>query len=498
MVDTIGARDVGIGARTADPITAEVVRSAMETVCFEMATYVSRTATTPILNQSNERNATILTAGGELAALSVGVPQFMLTSTLPVQFALEFFGDELYPGDVIVANDPYHGGGHLPDFNVFAPVFDGDRLVLIASIQCHHGDTGGAMAGGYNVNAADIWSEGVRYPSLKIFEAGRERRDVVHLMRTNNRLPGFVGDLRSQVGAAQLGVRRLEEIIERYGADTVLGSVEANIADTARRFHEEIASWPDGTYEADAYVDNDPVGNEDLLVHVAVTVEGDHLTVDFTGSDARQEIQGWSTYGNTRGYVIAQLASLVDSSIPKNEGFFECITLVIPEGTCVNPVVGKPVSSGTHHPGVEVGDAIALALSQIIPDRCTPQTYKIGAPRQMWGDRNPRAHDRPFFDDGGELYAGWCRRGARRRRLGRAERVVRQPHQGHRGDQRDDLPVDDPRAGVHHRLRRGGAVAGPSREPLRQGSARPDLCEPVHGEPPSHPSRDPRRPHRDR
>ncbi|MGQ0826277.1 MAG: hydantoinase B/oxoprolinase family protein [Actinomycetota bacterium] len=388
-------------------MTAEVVRSAMETVCFEMATYVSRHATTPILNQSNERNATILDATGRLAALSVGVPQFMLTSTLPVRFALEFFGDEIYPGDVIVANDPYHGGGHLPDANVFAPVFAGDELVLIASIQCHHGDTGGAVAGGYNVNADDIWGEGVRYPALKIFEAGRERRDVVLLMRTNNRLPGFVGDLRSQVGAAQLGVRRLGEIVDRYGPDVVRACVDANIAETARRLREEFTAWPDGTYVADAWVDNDPVGNLDIQVHVAVTVAGDHLTVDFTGSDTRPELRAWSTFGNTRGYVIAQLASLVDASIPKNEGFFNSVTLVIPEGCCLNPTVGKPVSSGTHHPGVEVGDAIALALAQIIPDRCAPQSYKLGSPRQMWGDHNPRT-GRPFFDHGGELYAGWC------------------------------------------------------------------------------------------
>src|SRR3954468_14034506 len=134
-----------------DPITAGVVRSAMETVCFEMATYVSRTATTPILNQSNERNATVLDARGRLAALSVGIPQFMLTSTLPVRFALDLLGpDEFREGDVFVANDPYHGGGHLPDYNVFAPVFAADptsgerRMVLICSIQCHHGDTGGA------------------------------------------------------------------------------------------------------------------------------------------------------------------------------------------------------------------------------------------------------------------------------------------------------------------------------------------------------------------
>src|SRR4029077_4817179 len=169
----------------------EVVRSCMETVCFEMATYVSRTATTPILNQSNERNATILDGRGRLAALSVGIPQFMLTSTLPVRFALDFFGvDEFREGDVFVANDPYHGGGHLPDYNVFAPIFAADRDggrrgALIARIQCHHTDTGGAVPGGYNVTAADIWGEGVRWPCLKVVDRGVERRDVLYALQAN-------------------------------------------------------------------------------------------------------------------------------------------------------------------------------------------------------------------------------------------------------------------------------------------------------------------------
>ncbi|MSO79943.1 MAG: hydantoinase B/oxoprolinase family protein [Acidimicrobiia bacterium] len=395
-----------------DVVTAEVVRSAMETICFEMATYVSRTATTPILNQSNERNATILDGKGRLAALSVGIPQFMLSSTLPIRFCLEYLEGELYPGDVLVANDPYHGGGHLPDFNVFSPVFsdpnsaDGGELLLVASIQCHHGDTGGALAGGYNVFAKDIWSEGTRYPLLKIVEAGRERRDVVLTMRANNRLPGFIGDLRSQVGAAQLGAARLNEMIAAYGPDVIKSAVDWTIGDTHRRFKEEIARWPDGTYDSDVYVDSDPAGNLDIHVHVSITVDGDDLVVDFAGSDERQHINAWSTYGNTRGYTIAQFASLVDPTIPKNEGFFDCIDLRIPEGTCVNPVEGKPVSAGTHHPGVEVGDAIALAMSQILPDRCAPQTYKYGAPRQMWGDLDPRS-GKAFFDHGGEVNAGW-------------------------------------------------------------------------------------------
>jgi N-methylhydantoinase B len=117
--------------KTTDPVLAEIIRGAMETICYEMATHVSLTATTPILNQSNERNATILDGRGALAALSVGIPQFMLSSTLPVRFALEFFGtDGLYDGDVLVAIDPYHCGGHLPDYNIFAPAHDGE-LVLI-------------------------------------------------------------------------------------------------------------------------------------------------------------------------------------------------------------------------------------------------------------------------------------------------------------------------------------------------------------------------------
>jgi N-methylhydantoinase B len=295
---------------------------------------------------------------------------------------------------------------------VFAPVFsdpsadDGGELLLIASIQCHHGDTGGAVAGGYNTFAKDIWAEGTRYPLLKIVEAGRERRDVVLTMRANNRLAGFIGDLRSQVGAAQLGASRLGDLVSQYGADAVRGAVDWTIDDAKRRFSEEIAQWPDGTYEADVYVDSDPAGNTDIHVHVAVTVAGDQLVVDFAGSDERPEIQAWSTYGNTRGYTIAQLASLVDPSIPKNEGFFDCVDLRVPEGTCVNPTEGKPVSSGTHHPGVEVGDVIALAMSQILPDRCAPQTYKYGSPRQMWGDADPRT-GKPFFDHGGEVNAGW-------------------------------------------------------------------------------------------
>src|SRR2546426_10995386 len=235
LVELAGHRGRLAEGATVDPVTAEVIRGGMETVCSEMAQYVSRPAPTPTLNQSNERNATILDASGRLAALSVGIPQFMLTSTLPVRFALEFLGaDEFREGDVFAANDPYHGGGHLPDYNVFAPVFsaDGDghrRMILIASIQCHHGDTGGAVPGGYNVTANDIWGEGVRWPVLKVVDRGVVRRDVLYALQTNNRAPDYIGDLRAQIGAAQIAAQRLGDVIERYGGEVVEQSVDAMI-----------------------------------------------------------------------------------------------------------------------------------------------------------------------------------------------------------------------------------------------------------------------------
>ncbi len=399
--------------RSIDLVTAEVIRGGMETVCFEMATYVSRTATTPILNQSNERNATVLDAQGRLAALSVGIPQFMLTSTLPVRFALDFLGiSEFREGDVFVANDPYHGGGHLPDYNVFAPVFADDpitgsrRMVLIASIQCHHGDTGGAVPGGYNVTANDIWGEGVRWPVIKVMDQGVARNDVLYALQANNRTPDFIGDIRAQIGSAQLGVRRLQEIIERHTATRVEEAVDLMIDYAERRFREEVSAWPDGSYEADAYVDHDPLGNPDVHLHVKITVAGDALTIDFTGSDARPELQAWSTFGNTRGYTVGQIAAMMDPEIPKNEGFFESIKLIVPSGSVLNPPAGKPVSAGTHHPGADVGEVIAVAMQHVLPGRAVPQTYKTGIPTVIRGV-DPRS-GRDFVDHSAEVYAGWC------------------------------------------------------------------------------------------
>ena len=244
---------------------------------------------------------------------------------------------------------------------------------------------------------------------MKVVDRGVERRDVLYALQVNNRIPSYIGDLRAQIGAAQLAAQRLGDLIDRYGAGTVEESVDYMIDYAARRFREEVTAWPDGVYEADAYVDHDPLGNPDVHLHVKITVEGEKLTIDYTGSDTRPELQAWSTFGNTRGYTVGQIASMMDPEIPKNEGFFDQIKLVVPEGCVLNPPPGKPVSAGTHHPGADVGEVIAVAMQHVLPDKAVPQTYKTGHPDDH---RRRGPDDRPdFTDHSAEVYAGWCNAG---------------------------------------------------------------------------------------
>ncbi len=390
-----------------DPVTAGILRDAMETICYELAAPAGVAATSTVLHASGERNATILDARGRLAAHWVTEPQSLLSSTLPVCFALDFFGPAgLQDGDVLIANDPYHGGGHLSDYNVFAPVVVGGELQAIVAIECHHADTGGVAPGGYMVDALDIWAEGVRFPALKVVERGGERADALYMMKTNNRNPSFLGDIRAQIAAVERGRDRFKELIAKYGARTVRSAVEHSIEHARQRFREEVRRWPDGVYYGDAFVDNDPLGNTDVRVHVKITVRGDRLGVDFTGSDTRQNVSANSTYGTTRSQVVAQIASMMDPTLAKNEGFVDSIELTVPKGCCLNPHDNKPVAASARHPGVEVGEAIAKALGAVLPERSCPQIHKGGMPTVVLG-MNP-VTGKMFIDHSPDTFAAHC------------------------------------------------------------------------------------------
>jgi N-methylhydantoinase B len=371
-----------------DAVTAGIIRGSFETICYEVATHLGRSASSAIINQSSERNGSILDANGRMAGISVGVPQLLFISPMAVRYGLENQGaDDWGPGDVFVGNDPEHGGGHLPDYTVYCPWFDdAGEIVAIQALQAHQGDTGGKDPGGFSVDAMDLFAEGMIIPGIKLVHRGERRRDVLEMLVRNNRLPSFAGDISAMISGTELGARLIGGLADKYGADTVRAAIDWNVAETERRFRAEVAKWPDGSYEADVWIDHDTVGNTDIHVHVNCIVEGDQLTIDMTGTDSRPELVCvWNTFSNSRGYAMAQLASMVDPTIPKNEGLFDAVDLIIPEGSILQPPPNKPAALGAFHPAVEVAEAICIALSEILPERSSPQVYKLGMPNAVVG-----------------------------------------------------------------------------------------------------------------
>ena len=376
-----------------DPVSANIIRGALETICFEAATHLGRAASSPIINQSNERNASIIDANGRLAAGSIGTPHLTFISQLTVRYGLEYRDEyDWGPGDVFVGNDPDHGGGHLPDYNVYAPVFDArGQLVLIQALQAHQGDTGGKDPGGFTLEATDIFTEGLAIPCLKLLHRGEKRRDVIKLLERNNRFPSFAGDLSAMISGVQMSAARLQNVLRKWGTEAVKAAVNYNIDRTEERFRAEVARWRDGSYEADVLIDHDTQGTKDVRIHVNCIVKGDQLTIDLAGCDARQELVGvWNTFANSRGYVMVQLAASIDPTIVKNEGLFNAVDIILPENTIVQPPLNKPAALGSFHPACEITEAVCIALSGVVPERSAPQVYKIGMPNSVVGFKNGR------------------------------------------------------------------------------------------------------------
>lgn len=382
--------------QSVDQVTADIIRGAFETVCFEAATYLGRAASSPIINQSNERNAAIVDAHGRLAMGAVGTPHLTFVNQMETRWGL--MNQDRYdwgPGDVFVANDPDHGGGHLPDYCVYGPVYDdAGELICIQTLQAHQGDTGGKDPGGFSLDATDVFTEGVIYPCLKLVHRGELRRDVFDAVVRNNRFATFAGDIAAMIGGVQYAVKMLDELLAKWGSGVIKAAINQSIEHTEKRVREEVSRWPDGAYEATVFIDHDTAGTKDVKVQVTCTIAGDQLTVDLTGTDDRPELVGvWNTFANTRSYVMCQVVAAMDPTIVKNEGYFNAIEIVVPEGCIAQPPPNKPAALGSFHPACEITEAVCIALSNVAPERSQPQLYKIGMPNMVVG-----------FDDNGMMW----------------------------------------------------------------------------------------------
>ncbi len=397
-----------------DPVTHSVVAHRLESIAREMADVMIRTSMSQILNSSRDFSTAILDAMGQLVAQGEGIPVHISALPPSVEAVREYFGDDIHEGDLFILNDPYFGGSHLPDITAIYPVFRDGVLRFFAVNRAHHSDIGGGTHGGYNPSASELYHEGLRIPPVRLYESGRPREDLLHMLAVNVRhAENFTGDLHAQIGSVQIAARRLQALLDDYGADGLLASVEAILDSAERRIRQLIGGWKDGVYFGETLLDDDGFDAKSIPIRAKVTVQGDHMTIDL--GESSPQVTGFinSAYANTRSLAHVAIMYMAPSDVPKNEGSMRPVKVVAPRGLIVNPNPPAPVCMSTNHCGEEIVEAVFKALAPVAPD-----AVNAGFSRRLRfaiTGRNPRTGNRFiwhfFFGRGGggasRGYDGW-------------------------------------------------------------------------------------------
>jgi len=381
----------------ADAITASVIQRRFFSISEEMGEAMLRTAYSQILNASRDFSIGMFDASGRLIGQAEHIPLHVGGLPFAMKAVTDYFGDDIHDGDVILLNDPYHGGNHLPDLTCFIPVFlDGhDRPQFWTLNRAHQSDIGGSATGSYNPAATEIWQEGIRIPPLKLVDRGIMREDLLAMIAANVRHgPDFRGDLAAMIGSARIGAGRLKELVAEYGLNIVNDSIDHILNSSEVQARAAIESWEDGDYFGEAFMDDDGHGTTDIAIRASVTVSGSELIVDLTQSDPQVKGFNNSSYANTVSSVHYALAYLVDPTIAKNAGTFRSVQVKTAPGTVVHPFEGAAVTLSTNHPSQEIAEAVMMALAPACPDRVVAgwgKRYRIAI-----SGKNPR-NNKPFI-----------------------------------------------------------------------------------------------------
>jgi N-methylhydantoinase B len=371
---------------TIDPVTLQVIQARLAGIVQEMQNSLFRTGYSTIIRESQDASCAILNRTGEVVAQHVVLPLHMGAFPACAAGVLKSYSArEIREGDAFITNHPYLGGSpHAPDMAVLTPIFYRGEWVGFAANLAHKSDIGGPVPGSCWSQAREVYQEGLHLPPVKYVDAYHTSRDLEAVLSANSRTPELVvGDLRGQVGAARLGEKRFQEMMERYGKETILASFEQLFDLTEAKVRSEIASWPDAAGEGERFVDSDGVElDKPVRLHVRIEKKGDRLTFDFTG--AADQTKGPANIRPTivRAACCYLLTCLVDPALAINYGLARCIDIKVREGSVVNPRFPAPVN--TYNPTVHaLVEALLEASSQITPhkkvaDGCSSRSIIIG------------------------------------------------------------------------------------------------------------------------
>lgn len=353
-----------------DPITFAVIKSGLDSIADDMAYTVIRIARSEIVKDVMDFSAALCAADGQMVAQAKTIAQHLGAIPEAMEAVLLKFSDDLHDGDVVIMNDPYHGGMHLPDIFMFVPIFEAGQRRAFAVVICHHTDVGGRVPGSNASDSTEIYQEGLRIPPLKLYSRGELNTTLETLIKINVRVPDRVwGDLSAQFAAAQVGKKGLSRLFQRYGTDTVESYMQELLDYTELRTREEIKRWPTGTFHFTDYVDSDGFSDTPIPIVVAITVRQDGtLFVDYSGSSPQVKGALNATLSFTHSLTYLSVRCVLARDIPNNVGLFRCIEVKAPEASVLNPQMPAACAARALT-GYRVFDAMLGALAQIVPER---------------------------------------------------------------------------------------------------------------------------------
>ncbi|MHC4429953.1 MAG: hydantoinase B/oxoprolinase family protein [Planctomycetota bacterium] len=354
-----------------DPILASVFARAFKSITDEMSISLQRTTRSPILCEAKDFVTGLYDADGRMLEQTENLPILSFSLAPVCKQIRNYFGDDIHDGDVIFHNDVFSLGNQLNDVAVYKPIFHDGQFVGWSAAKGHQADIGGAVQGGYNPEATEVWQEGLRIPPVKVVERGRPRKDVWDLIFANIRLDIVREDMKAEMGACVVGDRRLRSLLDKYGRE-IFEEVKGHLFESTRKMMEaEIRTIPEGSYEGQAtvYYDGKNPGST-YTIRVLIKVKDGRVTFDYSGTDRQTPGFVNGTYTSSASATILTFLQMVNPDIPHNEGMVEPIEIIIPEGTILNAAYPAATTFGNHLCPPNA-DAIIRALAPVIPDRVT-------------------------------------------------------------------------------------------------------------------------------
>jgi N-methylhydantoinase B len=354
-----------------DKILASVFQRRFKSITEEMSIVLTRTTRSPILCEAKDFVTGLYDGKGKMLEQTENLPILSFSLGPVCEYIVNYFGDEIYPGDVIFHNDVFSMGNQNNDVAVYKPIFFKDKLIAWAAAKGHQADIGGAVAGGYNPRATEVWQEALRIPPVKVYEKGKLRKDVWDLIFANIRFDIVAADMRAQIGSCVVGERGILRLAEKYGIDVFEAHKEYLFDSTENMMKAEIRTIPNGLYhgEATVYYDGKTPGSK-YQIRVKITVEDETITFDYSETDPQTDGFVNGTYTSSASATLLTFLQMVNPDMPHNDGMIRPVNIIIPGGTILNAKYPAATTFGNHLCPPNA-DAIMRALSQAIPDRIT-------------------------------------------------------------------------------------------------------------------------------